>query len=194
MIGGFPGAEPRSTEPDEPVQPDQQDRIESGTTIPVAERYMLEPADQQQSAVETIESSEATTDEVFMSEKEEEKVKSESGEGDERVKAESEGSGAKGVKTKSDGSKGESSEGVMRTKSIDDDLRESPAFKFITRPDLYKFAKVIMCLPVSTPFFSLHLSHPHILSLLPPLPLPHKTSSPSPQTSSPSPQSSSPSP
>lgn len=100
---------------------------------------MLEPADQQQSAVETIESSEATTDEVFMSEREEEKVKSKSGEGDERVKPESEESG---VKAKSDGGKGESSEGVMRTKSIDDDLRESPAFKFITRPDLYKFAKV----------------------------------------------------
>lgn len=142
ITGGFPGAEPRSTEPDEPVQPDQRDRIESGTTIPVAERYMLEPADQQQSAVETIESSEATTDEVFMSEKEEEKVKSKSGEGDERVKPEIEESGAKGVKAKSDGGKGESSEGVMRTKSIDDDLRESPAFKFITRPDLYKFAKV----------------------------------------------------
>lgn len=139
ITGGFPGAEPRSTEPDEPVQPDQRDRIESGTTIPVAERYMLEPADQQQSAVETIESSEATTDEVFMSEREEEKVKSKSGEGDERVKPESEESG---VKAKSDGGKGESSEGVMRTKSIDDDLRESPAFKFITRPDLYKFAKV----------------------------------------------------
>ena len=145
MTGGFPGGKPRSAEPDEPVQPDQQDRIESGTTIPVAEIPLLEPADQQQGAAETVEGSEAAIDEVFVSEKEEyseERVKSKNGDDHERVKVENEGSGTEGVKVEGDSDDGERSEGVMRTKSIDDDLRESPAFRFITRPDLYKFAKV----------------------------------------------------
>ena len=39
----------------------------------------------------------------------------------------------------------ESTDGVKafaRISSVDEQLRESPGFKFITRPDLYKFAKV----------------------------------------------------
>ena len=38
-----------------------------------------------------------------------------------------------------------------REASIDDDLRDSPAFQFITRPDLYKFAKVRVNTTLASP-------------------------------------------
>ena len=38
--------------------------------------------------------------------------------------------------------KGEPVPHVERLQSIDDELRSSPGFKFITRPDLYQYAQV----------------------------------------------------
>lgn len=52
--------------------------------------------------------------------------------GDERVKVESEATGMETVTLPP----------FSRVASIEDELSLSPAFKFITRPDLYKFAKV----------------------------------------------------
>ena len=65
----------------------------------------------------------------------------------EGVKVESKEVGSEGVKVETEGVspqgvKAESSSHMVRLSSIDEDLRDSPAFKFISRPDLYKFAKV----------------------------------------------------
>ena len=69
-----------------------------------------------------------------------EEVKDQTIKGDnERVKSKLEGgSGA-------DQSSGDTHSLLTRTGSVEDSVRLSPGFRFITRPDLYKFAKVSMC-------------------------------------------------
>ena len=72
----------------------------------------------------------------------------------EEVKTESEEISQEGVKNENEEGGGKEvkmetvEEHVLsRTRSIDEQLRDVPAFKFITRPDLYKFAKVIHSRP-----------------------------------------------
>ena len=56
-----------------------------------------------------------------------------------------EGDEVKGEEVEGEGERGEGSKGsisLARVASVEPELRESPAFRFLTRPDLYKFAKV----------------------------------------------------
>ena len=116
----------------------QQDGIEREEAMPAVEGCTLEP---EQSNVVSI------TIEVSEAESSEERVKPKLGDKDnEGVQVEVEKSGPEGVEVL-DEKEGEVAESVTRTASIDEDLRDSPAFKFITRPDLYKFAKVTISSP-----------------------------------------------
>lgn len=138
VVGRVSSASLTARGDDELGQLDQQDRIERVETNPAVEGCTLEP---EQSNVTEI------TIEVSEAENGEERVKSKlEDKGNEGVKVETGRSGQEGVQVHDEEEGGES---VTRTASIDEDLRDSPAFKFITRPDLYKFAKVTIHLSSS---------------------------------------------
>ena len=66
-------------------------------------------------------------------------------EGDGAAEVKVDNSVATGAEVEGVNDPSESTDGVKafaRISSVDEQLRESPGFKFITRPDLYKFAKV----------------------------------------------------
>ena len=156
----FPSERPRrvkraSRSWDQPVSQDMP-------SVPEGERYTLEAAEI--ASVEGV-TREISTEEVKAEPKEvgQEGVKKENKEGEEEinqegvkniyegeaVKTESEEINQEGVKNeKEEGGdqdvETESAEEQMRTRtrSIDEELSDLPSFKFITRPDLYKFAKV----------------------------------------------------
>lgn len=135
VVGGVSSASLTARGDNKLGQLDQQDRIERGETNPGAEECTLEP-----NVTEiTIEVSEAESGEERVISKLEDKD-------NERVKVGAERSDQEGV---DDEEESEVRESVTRAASIDEDLRDSPAFKFITRPDLYKFAKVTSCLSSS---------------------------------------------
>ena len=131
VVGRFSSASPMVTGDDKLGQLGQQDGIEREEAMPAVEGYTLEP---EQSNVVSI------TIEVPEAESSEERVKSKLGD-KKGVKVEVERSG-------SDEEEGEVAKSVTRVASIDEDLQDSPAFRFITRPDLYKFAKVTITSPL----------------------------------------------
>ena len=134
VMGRFSSASPMVTEGDKLGQLGQQDGIEREEAMPAVEGCILEP---EQSNVVSI------TIEVPEAESSEERVKSKLGD-KKGVKVEVERSDPE-VR---DEEEGEGANSVTRVASIDEDLRDSPAFKFITRPDLYKFAKVTITSPL----------------------------------------------
>ena len=131
VVGRFSSASPMVTGDDKLGQLGQQDGIEREEAMPAMEGCTLEP---EQSNVVSI------TIEVPEAESSEERVKSKLGD-KKGVKVEVERSG-------SDEEEGEVAKSVTRVASIDEDLQDSPAFKLITRPDLYKFAKVTISSPL----------------------------------------------
>ena len=131
VVGRFSSASPMVAGDDKLGQLGQQDGIEREEAVPAVEGCTLEP---EQSNVVSI------TIEVPEAESSEERVKSKLGD-KKGVKVEVERSG-------SDEEEGEVAKSVTRVASIDEDLQASPAFRFITRPDLYKFAKVTITSPL----------------------------------------------
>ena len=131
VVGRFSSASPMDTGDDKLGQLGQQDGSEREEAMPAVEGCTLEP---EQSNVVSI------TIEVPEAESSEERVKSKLGD-KKGVKVEVERSG-------SDEEEDEVAKSVTRVASIDEDLQDSPAFRFITRPDLYKFAKVTITSPL----------------------------------------------
>ena len=60
--------------------------------------------------------------------------------------------------------KSSKSDGLSRMDSVSDEVRRSPGFKFLTRPDLYKFVKVSHIVGVVS--FSISYSHKHLSLVL----------------------------
>ena len=73
---------------------------------------------------------------------------------DKEAKNEEEGGGASGGGASEDGLNG-SIRTLKHTESVSDEVKKSPGFKFLTRPDLYKFVKVRLCVIV----WSMYVPH-----------------------------------